>query len=58
MLNGRVSPGDVVAVVGAGPVGLSAIMGASLFSPAHVVAIDLADARLEAAQAVRGPTSR
>ena len=50
VLNGRVRPGDVVAVVGAGPVGLSAIMGARLFSPAHVVAIDLADARLEAAK--------
>ncbi|HET7799541.1 MAG TPA: alcohol dehydrogenase catalytic domain-containing protein, partial [Humibacillus xanthopallidus] len=50
VLNGRVRPGDVVAVVGAGPVGLSAIMGAKLFSPAHVVAIDLADARLEAAK--------
>lgn len=50
VLNGRVSPGDVVAVVGAGPVGLSAIMGAKLFSPSHVVAIDLADARREAAK--------
>ena len=50
VLNGRVRPGDVVAVVGAGPIGLSAIMGAKLFSPAHVVAIDLADARLEAAK--------
>ena len=50
VLNGRVCPGDVVAVVGAGPVGLSAIMGAKLFSPSHVVAIDLADARLDAAK--------
>jgi len=50
VLNGRVRPGDVVAVVGAGPVGLSAILGAKLFSPGHVVAIDLADARLEAAK--------
>jgi alcohol dehydrogenase len=50
VLNGAVSPGDVVAVVGAGPIGLSAIMGARLFSPAHVVAIDLADSRLEAAK--------
>jgi alcohol dehydrogenase len=50
VLNGAVSPGDVVAVVGAGPIGLSAIMGARLFSPAHVVAIDLADNRLEAAK--------
>ena len=50
VLNGAVQPGDVVAVVGAGPVGLSAILGAKLFSPAHVVAIDLADSRLEAAK--------
>src|ERR1700736_681023 len=50
VLNGKVVPGDVVAVVGAGPIGLSAIMGARLFSPAHVVAIDLADTRLQAAK--------
>ena len=50
VLNGHVQPGDVVAVVGAGPVGLSAIMGARLFSPSHVVAIDLADSRLDAAK--------
>jgi alcohol dehydrogenase len=50
VLNGRVRPGDVVAVVGAGPIGLSAMMGARLFSPSHVVAIDLADSRLEAAK--------
>jgi alcohol dehydrogenase len=35
VLNGRVQPGDTVAVVGAGPIGLSAIMGAQLFSPSH-----------------------
>jgi alcohol dehydrogenase len=50
-LNGRVEPGDTVAVVGAGPIGLSAILSARMFSPGHVVAIDLADARLEAAKA-------
>jgi len=50
VLNGKVQPGDVVAVVGAGPIGLSAMMGARLYSPAHVVAIDLADSRLEAAK--------
>ena len=50
VLNGAERPGDVVAVVGAGPIGLSAIMGARLLSPAHVVAIDLADSRLEAAK--------
>ncbi len=50
VLNGKVQPGDTVAVVGAGPIGLSAILGTKLFSPGHVVAIDLADARLEAAK--------
>ena len=50
VLNGTVRPGDVVAVVGAGPIGLAAIMGARLFSPSHIVAIDLADSRLDAAK--------
>ncbi len=50
VLNGVVRPGDVVAVVGAGPIGLAAIMGARLFSPSHIVAIDLSDIRLEAAK--------
>ena len=50
VLNGCVRPGDVVAVVGSGPIGLSAMMGARLFSPAHIVAIDMADSRLEAAK--------
>jgi alcohol dehydrogenase len=50
VLNGRVTPGDVVAIIGAGPIGLSAITGSLLFSPSHVIAIDLADVRLEAAK--------
>jgi alcohol dehydrogenase len=50
VLNGRVRPGDIVAVVGAGPIGLSAIIGAQLYSPATVIAIDLADSRLAAAK--------
>nr|WP_198939470.1 zinc-dependent alcohol dehydrogenase family protein [Pseudofrankia sp. EUN1h] len=50
VLNGQIRPGDVVAVVGAGPIGLSAISGARLFSPSHVIAIDLASSRLDAAK--------
>ncbi len=50
VLKAGVSPGDVVAVVGTGPVGLAAIMSARLFSPSHVVAIDHADLRLDAAK--------
>jgi alcohol dehydrogenase len=49
VLAGGVRPGDVVAVVGAGPVGLSAITCARLFSPSHVIAIDLSDTRLKKA---------
>jgi alcohol dehydrogenase len=49
VLNGNVRPGNTVAVVGAGPVGLAAITGARLYTPSHIIAIDLADARLEAA---------
>ena len=51
VLNGGVQPGDVVAVVGAGPIGLSAMLTAQMYSPSHIVAIDVADARLEAAKA-------
>jgi alcohol dehydrogenase len=50
VLNGHVQPGDVVAIVGAGPIGLSAMMGARLYSPAHIVAIDVNDSRLDAAK--------
>ena len=49
VLNGRVEPGDTVAVVGAGPIGLAAIMTAQLHTPGQIIAIDLADARLEKA---------
>jgi alcohol dehydrogenase len=50
VLNGQIRPGDVVAVVGAGPIGLSVITGAKLFSPSLVIAIDMATSRLEAAK--------
>ena len=43
VLNGHVQPGDTVAVVGAGPIGLSTITGAKLFSPGMVISIDMAD---------------
>ncbi len=49
VLNGRVRPGDTVVVVGTGPIGLAAILTARLFSPAHIVAIDKAESRLQAA---------
>jgi alcohol dehydrogenase len=52
--NGSVRPGDVVAVVGAGPVGLAAMMTARLYGPSRIVAIDQADSRLDKARAQFG----
>jgi len=45
--NGRVKPGDVVVVVGAGPVGLAAIQTASLAGAAKIIALEPADTRRE-----------
>ena len=50
VLNGKVDPGDVVAIVGAGPVGLAALLTARLYSPAEIIMIDLDDNRLEVAR--------
>jgi alcohol dehydrogenase len=48
--NGGVRPGDTVAIVGAGPIGLAAVMTAKLYTPAHIVVIDLDDGRLAKAK--------
>jgi threonine dehydrogenase-like Zn-dependent dehydrogenase len=50
----EIKPGDVVAVVGAGPVGLMATMCAQLFGPARTFVIDMVDSRLEVAQELGG----
>ena len=47
--NGRVKPGDVVAVIGAGPVGLSAMITANLYGASRIIAIDLDQNRLDQA---------
>lgn len=49
VLNGKVSPGDSIAVIGAGPVGLASILTAQLYSPAKIIAVDLDVNRLETA---------
>lgn len=48
--NGSLSPGDVVVVFGAGPVGLCAVAAARLFGPSLIISVDLLDYRLEAAK--------
>ncbi len=49
-LCGQVKPGDIVAIVGAGPVGLAALLAVKLYSPAEIIMIDLDDNRLEVAR--------
>jgi alcohol dehydrogenase len=49
VLSGRVDTGDTVVIVGAGPIGLAAVMTAKLYTPGRIVVVDLADARLEKA---------
>ena len=50
VLNGQVKPGDTVAIVGAGPVGLAVLLTAQFYSPAAIFMIDLDDKRLAVAR--------
>ncbi|KKY36785.1 putative alcohol dehydrogenase [Diaporthe ampelina] len=50
VLCGKVQPGATVAVVGAGPVGLAAIITAQMYSPAQIIAIDTDPNRLGVAK--------
>jgi alcohol dehydrogenase len=50
VLNGRVAPGSTVAIVGAGPIGLAALLTAQFYSPGEIIMIDLDDNRLEVAK--------
>jgi alcohol dehydrogenase len=47
VLNGKVQPGSSVAIVGAGPIGLAALLTAQFYSPAEIIMIDLDDHRLQ-----------
>jgi len=48
-MKGQVKPGDIVAIVGAGPVGLATLLAVKLYSPSEIIMIDLDDNRLEVA---------
>jgi len=50
VLNGKVSPGSTVAIVGAGPIGLAALLTAAFYSPAKIIMIDLDENRLQVAR--------
>ena len=47
VLNGKVEPGSTVAIVGAGPIGLAALLTAQFYSPAQIIMIDMDDSRLQ-----------
>ncbi|WAA08586.1 zinc-dependent alcohol dehydrogenase family protein [Fervidibacillus albus] len=47
VLNGQVQPGQTVAIIGAGPVGMAALLTAQFYSPADIIMVDLDDNRLE-----------
>ncbi len=50
VLNGQVKPGDTVAIVGSGPIGLAVLLTAQFYTPARIIMIDVDDNRLEAAK--------
>jgi alcohol dehydrogenase len=47
VLNGEVRPGATLAIVGAGPIGLAALLTARFYAPGEIIMIDLDDERLE-----------
>lgn len=50
ILNGQIKPGDTVAIVGAGPIGLASLMTAKFYSPAAIIVIDIDDNRLKVSE--------
>ena len=50
VLKGQVKPGDTVAIVGAGPIGLAALLTAQFYSPAEIIMVDLDENRLNVAK--------
>ena len=57
VINGAVKPGDTIAIVGAGPIGLATVLTAQLYSPAAIYVIDVDEHRLEVARTL-GATER
>lgn len=50
VLNGKVQPGSTIAIVGAGPIGLAALLTAQFYSPTAIIMIDVDENRLEVAK--------
>lgn len=50
VIDGRVKPGDTIAIIGAGPIGMAALLTAQFYSPAKIYMVDLDDNRLKLAK--------
>lgn len=50
VLNGQIKPGDTVAIVGSGPIGLAALLTAKFYSPSEIIMIDVDETRLQVAK--------
>lgn len=50
VLNGQVKSGDTIAIVGAGPVGMAALLTSQFYTPAEIIVIDQDDNRLNVAR--------
>lgn len=56
VLNGQVKPGDTLAIVGAGPIGLATLLTSQFYSPAEVIVVDVDDNRLGVAKSFGATT--
>ena len=50
VLNGQVKPGDTVAIIGSGPIGIAALLTAQFYSPAEIIMVDMDENRLNVAK--------
>ena len=57
VLNGKVKPGDTIAIVGAGPIGLATLLTAQFYSPAEIIMIDVDDNRLAVSKQLGATTA-
>lgn len=50
VLNGKIKPGDRIAIVGAGPIGLATLLTAQFYTPSEIIMVDMDDSRLDVAR--------
>ncbi|MDP4174694.1 MAG: zinc-dependent alcohol dehydrogenase family protein [Bacteroidota bacterium] len=50
VINGQIEPGDIVAIIGAGPIGLATLLTAQFYSPGEIIMVDTDENRLKIAK--------